>query len=150
MHSSVSVTIPEIPGFSTICPLKAASAANSQDHLPNRHHRSQDLGSLNCADRSRALWGRVGKQLCFLTCSFPFSLATVAILACQLTLHSSHSLQPRPVDSHTWQPVLGKSLWGTGEALLVPKQSSSLCLYLAQRKAVLPQTMLWGSLWTQR
>lgn len=64
------------------------------------------------------------------------------------------SLLPFPPAQASRQPhlaaVLGESLWGTGEALLGPKQSSSLCLYLAQRKAILPQTMLWGSLWTQR
>lgn len=62
MHTALYLfIIPEIPAplprFSPICPPKAASVANSQDHLLNRHHMSQDVGSLNCPDRSCGFYG---------------------------------------------------------------------------------------------
>lgn len=63
------------------------------------------------------------------------------------------SLLPAPAAQASRQTHLaacpGEKPVGHRRAPLGPKQSSSLCLCLAQRKAVLPQAMLWGSLWTQ-
>lgn len=96
------------------------------------------------------LWrGRRGQHHCSLTCSCPVSLTAVAILARQPTPDPSQPHQPRPVDRHTWQSVWGEGPWGTGQAPLGPEQPPFLCLCLAQREAILPQAMLWGSIWTQ-
>lgn len=102
---------------------------------------------MSCASGPQAFWvAERGEAALLPDLPLPFLTDHSGNSGTPATPYPSQPHQPRPVNRHTWQPLLGEGLWGTGDSL---EQRPSLCLCLAQWEAVLPQAMLWGSLRTQ-
>uniref|UniRef100_A0A8C4L1C9 LIM zinc-binding domain-containing protein n=1 Tax=Equus asinus asinus TaxID=83772 RepID=A0A8C4L1C9_EQUAS len=144
------------PGQGTqpcVCHCPPGTSPQFQPWMPTKGNLSSQLPrplSLSCASGPHAFWG--GREDS--STAPPPALALSPCPHWQFQhasppLHLSQPNQHRTADGHTQQPILGKGLWDTGEALLGPGQPPSLCLCLAQWEAVLPQAMLWDSLRTQ-
>ena len=152
---SVPVLQAPVPSFRSGSSPKATSAVSYQDHLPGGPHTNQDLGRLSCAGGPGAFrWGGERSNAVF----WP-ALALSPVHSG----NSSMSAYPPPSRPHQPHQASGQIHLATGlegrpvghrrtpppPNAFSPEQPSFLCLCLAQREAVLPQAMLWGSLRTQ-